>query len=448
MARRPFSGVLSADEGAFERLKASINPDWIDAALEATGTATVRRRKLPAEQVVWLVLGMALYRHRPIDELVERLDLVLAGVGGEAARIVKSGVAKARARLGPEPLRWLFERCSMKWAMESARRRAWRGLAVFGVDGTTVRVPDSEENRSHFGGQYAGTKRGHSGYPLARVVTLMALRSHLLLAARFGPYDSEQKYARDLWPMLPDKSVAIVDRGFLDAKVLMPIARDGRNRHWLTRAKSTTAFSRLKKLGRGDDLVELNVSSEARRKDTSLPKTWTMRAIRYQRPGFKPQLLLTSLLDPKKFPAEEIVALYHERWELELGYDEVKTDLLERQEAIRSKTPGGVAQELWAIGLVYNLVRLEMERVADEAKVTPNRISFVMALRLIRDEWMWLSATNSPGAIPGHLRRLRADVARFVLPPRRPRSFPRAVKIKMSNYARKRPNLPSATPVK
>ena len=362
MAPSPFSGTPSADEGAFKRLVASINPTWIEAALEATGTATLRKRRLPAEQVIWLVLGMALYRHQPIDGLAARLDIALPGLDDKLS-VAKSAIAQARARLGEEPLRWLFEKCSTKWALESARRHAWRGLAVLGVDGTTVRVPDSAENRSHFGGQNGGAERGMSGYPLVRVVTLMALRSHLLLAASFGPYGSEVVYARDLWPRIPDTSLTIVDRGFLDAKVLIPIARDGVGRHWLTRAKSTTAFRVLKELGRGDELVELNVSGCARDADPTLPKTWTVRAISYQRPGFAPQLLLTSMLDAKRFPTKEIVALYHERWELELGYDEVKTDLLERQEAIRSKTPVGVAQELWAIGLAYVAAPLNPRRI-------------------------------------------------------------------------------------
>jgi hypothetical protein len=438
---RPFGKMPSADEGAFDRLVKSLDPKWIEQALEATGTATLRKRRLPAEQVLWLVLGMALYRHRPIDELVSRLDLVLPAANG-ASGVARSAVAQARARLGDEPLRWLFEKCSTKWANESARRHAWRGLAVFGVDGTTVRVPDSPNNRAHFGDQSAGAERGVSGYPLARVVTLMALRSHLLLAARFGPYASEATYARELWPLIGDDSLTLVDRAFLDAKVLIPLARDGHNRHWLTRARTTTSYEVVRSFGRDDELVQLEVSRDARSKDASLPRTWTVRAIGYQRPGFAKQLLLTSLVDAKRYPARELVALYHERWELELGYDEVKTDLLERQEAIRSKTPRGVAQELWAIALVYNLVRLEMERVAAEADVPPSRVSFVMALRLIRDEWMWTSGTNSPGAVPGHLRRLREDIKRFILPERRRRrSFPRAVKLKMSNYARKRPVL-------
>ena len=104
MARSPFGAVLPADEGAFERLRQSINPEWIEAALEATGTATIRRRRLPAEQVIWLVLGMAIYRQRPIDGLVSHLDLALDGLGTPS--MAKSAISQARARLGDEPLKW------------------------------------------------------------------------------------------------------------------------------------------------------------------------------------------------------------------------------------------------------------------------------------------------------------------------------------------------------
>lgn len=440
MARKPLDLNTSADEGAFDRLCASIDPAWIEEALEATGTATLRRRRLPAEQVLWLVLGMALYRNRPIDELVERLDLALPGSGSSS--VAKSAVAQARARLGEEPLQWLFERCSEKWGHASARRHEWRGLALYGVDGTTVRVPDSPDNRGFFGSQSAGEEKGLSGYPIARVVTLMALRSHILVASSMGPYQDERVLAASLWPKLPNNSLAIVDRHFLAANILLPIQGSGTARHWLTRATARSKWKVLKKLGAGDELIEMTVSQQAREKNPDLPKLWQMRAIRYQRRGFKPQTLLTSLCDGKTYPASELRALYHERWELELGYNEVKTRMLEREEALRSRTPPGAMQELWAICLTYNLIRLEMERVAEEAKLPPSRISFVMAMRLIRDEWMWATASKSPGAIPGNLRRLREEIKRFVLPPRRSaRSFPRAVKIKMSSYARKRPVL-------
>src|SRR5207302_9643230 len=130
---------------------------------------------------------------------------------------------------------------------------------------------------------------------------------------------------------------------------------------------------------------------------------------------------LTSLTDAEQYPAKELIAMYHERWEAEIAYDEVKTHLLDRQETIRSKTPAGVRQELWGIAIAYNLVRVEMERAAAEANVPPTRISFVAALSMIRDEFYWLGSPRvTPGAIPASLQRLRRQLKRLVLPPRRP----------------------------
>ena len=415
---------------------ASLDPEWIDEALAATGTATIRRRRLPAEQVIWLVIGMCLFRDQSMRDLVSMLDLALPGSRG--IRVAPSSIVQARERLGDEPLRWLFERTASTWAHASARRHDWRGLALYGVDGTTLRVPDSPENRAHFGGQNTRWD-GTSGYPLARLVTLMALRSHVLAGARFAAHaTSEIALAEELWPMIPDHSLAIVDRGFLSARILIGLERNGVGRHWLTRARSDLASTRIERFAAGDDLVELAVSREARAKDPSMPMTWRMRAIRYQRRGFKPQLLLTSMLDPKRFPAAEVIALYHERWEIELGYNEVKRVMLRREETTRSKKPRGVAQELWALALAYNLVRFEAERLADEAGVRPTRISFVAALNFIEGALRMWSA-DSAGRWPERLRRLREDIGHFVLPERRARSYPRAVKLKMSNYDRKRP---------
>lgn len=421
----------------FETFRRHLDARWIEEALSATGAATVRRRRLPVEEVVWVVLGMALFRDRSIEDVVSKLDLALPG----GSTVARSSVSDARQRLGSEPMKWLFERSAAAWAHPSADAHRWRGLALYGMDGTSVRVPDTPENREFFGGQ-SGRKGSESGYPMARIVALMVLRSHVLAGAWFGPYvgTNELAPAKDLQASIPDNTLTIVDRGFLAASMLLGIAMGGQNRHWLTRAKSNSQWRVLQRLGKGDELVEMDVSRHARGQDASLPKTWTMRAIRYHRKGFRPQTLLTSLLDTEQYPAEEIIALYHERWELELGYDELKTEILDREEAIRSKTKDGVEQELWGVLLAYNLVRVEMERIAKTAKVEPTRISFVESLRLIRDEWMWLSVTSSPGAIPKRLAAMRASIRRYILPPRRSkRLYPRAVKIKMSNYARKRP---------
>lgn len=418
----------------FEDIRRNIDAEWIEQALQATGTATIRTRRLPADQVVWLVIGMALFRNRAIVEVVDKLGLAQPG---RAETVAASAVPQARARLGPEPMEWLFTCTADQWAHQSAAAHRWRGLCLYGVDGSTLRVADSEENREYFGS--SSGKRGPSGYPLVRVVGLMALRSHLLASASFGPYDNgEHTYATCLWPTVPDDSLTAVDKGFFAANVLIPLQRSGQNRHWLVRAKKNLRWRVIKRLGPKDVLVEMDVSRQARAKDPTLPKTWQARAITYQRKGFRPQILLTSLVDNEQYPSKEVASLYHERWELELGYDEIKTEILDREESLRSKKPAGVEQELWGVLLAYNLVRLEMERVAAEAGVEPTRISFVAALRLIVDEWLWCALT-SPGAIPSRLRALRANLKRFILPPRRSeRRYPRAVKIKMSNYLRKR----------
>lgn len=181
----------------FSRFEQHIDPAWIEEALAATGTATLRRRRLPAEQVVWLVIGMALFRDRPITEVVNKLDLALPSPTNAA--VAPSAVVQARDRLSESPMAWLFTRCAEHWAHESAGGDRWRGLALYGVDGTTLRVPDSEENREHFG-LASGGHRGTSGYPLVRFVGLMALKSHLLAGASFGPYGTgELSYAQELW---------------------------------------------------------------------------------------------------------------------------------------------------------------------------------------------------------------------------------------------------------
>jgi Insertion element 4 transposase N-terminal/Transposase DDE domain len=423
--------------GSYATFSRHLDPVWIEEALASTGTATLRRRRLPAERVVWLVIGMALLRDRSIAHVVQQLDLAMPTADGQRT-VAPSAIAQARSRLGAEPMEWLFERTASEWATKSADRNRWRGLSLYAADGTTLRVPDSDENRAHFGNQNAG-ERGVSGYPSVRLVAVMALRSHLVAAACFGPYATdERQYAKALWATIPEQSLVLLDREYLQASALVGLSSTGR--HWMTRTKSNTTWKVLKTFSDGDQLVELEVRAYARSVDPSLPTTFQARAIRYQRKGYTPKTLLTSLVNPRAYPAKELQQLYHERWEIELGFGELKTDMLQRLEAIRSRSPEAVNQELWGLLLAYNLIRLEMERVAEETGVAPTRISFIAALRLIVDEWSWSTTSQSPGAIPRHLSDLRDKIRVFVLPPRRPeRVYPRAVKLKMSNYARKRP---------
>lgn len=407
----------------------------IAQALQSTGHATIRRRRLPAEQVVWLVLCMALFRRLSIVNIVDQLGLALPT---SRRPVVAAAVHQARARLGKEPLVWLFEQTASTWALRSAKEHDFHGLSLFAVDGTTLRVADSPENRAHFGG--TDTHRGPSGYPLLRLVALMAVRSHLLAAAAFGPYGThELGYADSLWPKLPSRSLVILDRGYFAAWVFHQLQTSGGERHFVIRLRKDFKARVVKSLGRGDDLVEIRVSKAARRQHPELPETMLFRRLLYQRKGFRPQALLTSLLDDKTYPATDVIEVYHERWEIELGYDELKTELLEQRESLRSKSVSAVEQEAWGVLLAYNLVRQEMVRIGKLCNVAPYRLSFAGMLTMMWQLWQMMSL-RAGGTIVNLMASWDAQMQRLLLPKRRPRSYPRAVKIKMSNYDRKRPN--------
>jgi hypothetical protein len=382
---------------------------------------------------------MALLRDRSIDEVVRHLDLVLPSrrASGSPTEVSRSAVIQARTRLGSSPLETLFHETAALWSANSADALRWRGLAVYGVDGTTLRIPDTEENEIEFGRPYG--PRGLGAYPQLRLVALMVLRSHLLVDLAVGPYHTgEQTLARTLWERLPDHSLTIVDKNFTNYWLLHHIQNRGTGRHWLLRARSNLRWTVVRRLGKDDLLVELPVAHVARNKHPELPRTILARAVRYQRRGFRAQTLLTSLLDPHLYPAAEIVELYHERWELEIGFDEVKTHTLERAEALRSKAPERILQELWGLAIAYNLVRLEIEHVADRLELPPRRISYRHALLLVRNFLVsaWLA---SPGVLPARLETLHEELTLLVLPERRPRQYPRAVKIKMTFYPKKPP---------
>jgi hypothetical protein len=422
------------------RFRQHLAPAWVEESLLATGKASVRRRRLPAEQVVWLVIGMALLRNESIERVVAWLDLAMPVDDGSS--VARSAITQARARVGPAPLEHLFAVTSAVWSDARNDAHRWRGLSVYAVDGSTLRVPDSRENWAAFGGQPATTTRGGSAYPTVRMVGLMAARTHVLTELVHADYHTgEATLWKELWNQLPDDSVTLVDRAFLIANDLHRLVASGKNRHWVTRAKTTTRLRVVERLGPNDALVEIQLSDQTRRAHPGLPALWLARAIKYRRKGFRPSTVLTSLLDARAYPASEIVALYHERWEIELGYDEFKTHLLERQESIRSRTPDGVRQEIWGIALAYNLIRVEMARAAAEAGVAPTRISFVAALSIIRHALLMSSTPPlAPGKIPARLLDMRRHIKLLLLPVRRSeRRNPRAVKIKMSNYSRKPP---------
>lgn len=415
----------------FSALSRHLDPQWIAQALAATGKASVRRRKLPAEQVVWLLIALAMYRHQSIAQVVVELDLVLPDEVNPD--IATSAITQARQRLGQEPLAQLFALSAMAWDTRHQRGQSWRGLARYAIDGSTLRTSDTTGNREHFGAQeYASGVV--ASYPQLRMLTLTSLATHLLRDAVFGEYGkNEMRYAKELIDAIPEHSLTVFDRGFLSAEILLQVQQTGVQRHWLIPAKSNSQWEKLDKHPT-DYRVRMKVSPQARKACPALPSHWEARAIEIVSRHGQRRILLTSLLDAKAWPAKEIAQQYEQRWHIETSYRELKQAMLGAQLTLRSGSPQTVRQEVWGVLLAYNLVRLEMAEVAREEGVAPTDLSFTVALHYLRYEWHWL-ASSSPGTLPKHLERLRRRLGQFLLPKqRRGRECPRVVKKPPSRY--------------
>lgn len=423
-----------------ERFGASMPQAWIEEALAATGTASIRRRKLPADQVLWLVLGMALFQDRSIRDVADHLGLVLPGDGENS--LAPSAVSNARGRLGPEPVEWLFNRVAAHWSHVGGAP-GYGGFSLFAVDGTCIRVQDSDANFEHFGKPGGRGGADDAAYPQLRMACLMNLGTRLLVAARFGPFiTSEHELAESLWASVPAKSITILDRGFVDYTQFASFINLKQQRHLLVRMRDNTKPEAIEELSDGSLKVNLMPSKKARLATPNMPSKIVGRVIAYQHPDGKACRLFTTLLDPKLYPADELIALYHDRWEIELAYDELKTHMLDRKECLRCKSPDRVAQEVWGLLLTYNLVRREMLLVAASNAVSPNRISFVSSLMWITNFWI-MAWRTSPANVPKHLGEFHSKLKVLILPKRRTeRRYPRHVKIKMSNFPRNRGKRP------
>lgn len=421
------------------QLRSLIGLNWVTAALRSTDTSTIRRRKLPNEAVVWLVVGMALFRNRSIDAVVKHLGLARPAYAVRPSpaggRVSSAAIAQARSRVGSEPLAELFRTTARSWTEECASQNRWRDLGLFAIDGSALRIPDTSSNEETFG--RPGSSRAKAGYPQARIVGVLAVGSRVMSDVVIGALDqSETVLARPLIEKIPDRSVVILDRGFVDHGMFARIPAGGTDRHFLCRAKANLVATQVQRFSRTDSLVEITVSATRRREDPTLPNTLVVRLIQYRIKGFRASRLLTSMLDIARFPAHDLVALYHQRWEIETAYDELKTHTLEREESIRSRRAELVLQEIHGLLIAYNLLRVVMARAALVAGRAPARMSFRNSLLELRD-FFSAASTAAPGRLPSLYRTLCAELALLVLPDRRSRRYPRAVKIKMSNYKRK-----------
>jgi hypothetical protein len=393
----------------------------VERALAASGRAQKRWRRLPAVLVVYLLVAAALFRHVALARLVPLLGLSVPRAGRFA--VATSALTAARKRLGPAPLRALLS------AVAGPEARRWRGRRLLGLDGTSLRAADSRPNREWFGLHRA--RHGESAYPLLRLVLLVELGTRQVLDAALAPFDvGEPSLARLVLGALPPDALVLLDGGYFGGPFVQTLLGLGPGRAFLLPLPPNATYRVLARLGPGDEVGEFRLTWRTRRRHPDAPPTWTARVIRYHARGWRPRRFVTNLLDPAAAPRAELGALYRERWEVELGLGDVKTHLLEREEALRSRTPRLCEQEAYALLLAGNVLRARGAAHARALGVAPRRVSFVRLRDELRAAWVRASAPTegAPDEVLGGPLPLR----------REGRRYPREVKLGRSRYAPKR----------
>lgn len=417
-----------------------LDPEWIEEALARAGVISIRRRKLPLDVVVWLVIGANLMAGLAFDQVMRHLGLTPRTRRSFSQTPPSSGaVADARARLGDEAMREVFATTARHWgAREDMGGDGFHGLMVLAADGFALRTPDTTSNRAEFG--KPSSRRGDAAFPVVQAVVLLQASTHLVLDVELGSANSSElaRFER-LTDRIPGKSITVLDRNFDSAWHLWRVGDEATERHWLARSKGRRNARVLAEHGVGDELIEVQVDRAARAKHPELPASLTMRRIRYTAGG-REVTVVTSLLDPQRFPAEEVARLYHQRWEVEMAIDDMKTEQRDSAWTLRSKTPVGIRQEIYGLLVAHNLVRVEMAVAADALGVEPTRISFHRALLVVVDHLRATVETSPPSKWAEHMGIMRSRLQYLLLPERRSeRHYPRQMKMPVGRYARKLP---------
>jgi hypothetical protein len=267
----------------------------------------------------------------------------------------------------------------------------------------------------------------------------MELSSHLLTASSFDKIaTNEMHLAADLIPSTPDNSLTLFDKGFYSLGLLNQWQKTGVERHWLIPLKKGTQFEVVRKLSARDQIIRLKTTPQARKKWNDLPSMIEARLVKRMIKG-KSYSILTSMTDPLRYPVANIADLYAHRWEIELGFREMKQYMLRNLLTLRSKKPEMIKQELWGVLLSYNLIRFQMAKMAHSLKgIMPYQLSFNRASAYIIQELTMLPFV-SPGKIPKVVNSLLDMAEAFVLPERRERSYPRMVKVRPKRYPERKP---------
>jgi Insertion element 4 transposase N-terminal/Transposase DDE domain len=401
-ARLP-NGTRISDHVTLWVLTTTIPTDLVDAVLAETGRQSQRQRQLPARVVVYYVLALALYAQASYGEV---LRCLLEGVrwlrlgGAEVAVATKSAVTRARIRLGAAPMRTLFERLARPFAGPGTPGAWYRGRRLVSLDGTTVDLPDTPELEARFG--RPGAARGTSGFPQLRLLGLTETGTHAVFAVAVDRYDrSEVGLAPQLLTsQLRPGMLCLADRAFVGFALWREATATGADLLWRLRANQVLPCRR--RLPDGSYLSRLYASPEHRsRDDGGVP----VRVIDYRLEGVPDAeplyRLVTTLLDPVAAPAAELAALYHERWESEGTFAELKVALPGARLMLRSRRVDLVEQELYGLLLVHLALRQLIYEASRRAGCDPDRLSFLHAVRIVRRH-LPFHAAFSPSSAPPH----------------------------------------------
>ena len=440
---KPDSDQRLSDHVALGVLTRTFPPELVDEAVAAAKRGERRHRLLPARLVVYYVLAMSLLSTSSYEEVMRSLTEGLDWASGWRTKWQvpsKSAIFQARARLGAEPLVELFTRgCRPLGTRDTpgAFYRTWRLVAI---DGTTLDLADTPANSEAFG--RPGHSRGdRAAFPQLRLVALAECGTHAVTEVAMGAYaTAETTLAKELVAAgaLGPGMLVLADRGFTAFPLWDMAAATGADLLW--RAKANAVLPVLERLADGSYRSEIVATGDKHAR----ANVRQVRVIEYtvSDPG-RPQAagttyrLLTTIMDPAAAPADELAALYGERWEIESTLDELKTHQRGPRVVLRSKTPDGVRQEAYGYLCVHYAIRALMHTTADQHDVDPDRVSFTRSLRAARRSVRAGTGTRAT-ALRVALRTAVTEIADELLPRRRLRAAGRVVKRKMSSYGVKR----------
>jgi len=364
----------------------------IDEVLANTGTASQRERLLPAPAVVYYVMALALWREAPLEEVLrivcEALHWLGHGTPAQPGQITlpnKGSISKARTRLGAQAMAQLARRVLRPLAQAHLAGAWYRGLRVMAVDGSCLDVADEQSNAQYFG--YPSSSRGDSAFPQMRVLGLVECGTHVVTAAELAPYkESEQAMARQLLPgALTAEMLLLADRNFYGFKLWHLACQSGAKLLWRLRADLKLPVEQL--LPDGSYLSSVYDSTDDRHRvhgQRVRVIEYTLSEAGAEAEQSQRYRLLTNMLEYESAPADELAALYHQRWEIEGVFDEIKSHLRGASTVLRSKTPQLVKQEMWGLLLAHFAVRQLMTEAAHQHERDPDDLSFVHAVRVIK----------------------------------------------------------------